>query len=110
MGIGGGTFGVPLMTLFGISMHNAVATSAGFGALIAVPSVIAFLLVDIAGAPPMTVGAINLPAFLVAVSMTMVTAPIGARIAHGLNALTLRRAFAVFILVVAATMVMAAFG
>jgi uncharacterized membrane protein YfcA len=110
MGIGGGTFGVPLMTLFGISMHNAVATSAGFGALIAVPSVIAFLLVDIAGAPPMTVGAINLPAVLVAVSTTMVTAPIGARIAHGLNALTLRRAFAVFILVVAATMVMAAFG
>ena len=43
MGIGGGSFGVPLMTLYGRPIHRAVATAAGFGVLIAVPSVAAFL-------------------------------------------------------------------
>lgn len=45
MGIGGGSFGVPLMTLFNQPIHRAVATSAGFGVIIAVPSVIGFLLI-----------------------------------------------------------------
>lgn len=110
MGIGGGTFGVPLMTLFGVAIHAAVATAAGFGAVIAVPSVIGFLLVDVAAPPPLTFGAVNLPAFVVAVSMTLITAPIGAKIAHRLDALTLRRSFAVFILIVAVNMLLTAFG
>ncbi|WP_425429277.1 sulfite exporter TauE/SafE family protein [Citreimonas salinaria] len=109
MGIGGGTFGVPLMTLFNVAIHAAVATAAGFGALIAVPSVIGFLMVDVAAPPPLTFGAVNLPAFVVAVSMTLFTAPIGAKIAHRLDALTLRRSFAVFILIVAVNMLFTAF-
>uniref|UniRef100_UPI00356AAFF0 sulfite exporter TauE/SafE family protein n=1 Tax=Actibacterium sp. TaxID=1872125 RepID=UPI00356AAFF0 len=31
MGIGGGSFGVPIMTLYGVPIHRAVATAAGFG-------------------------------------------------------------------------------
>ncbi|MDU8912558.1 sulfite exporter TauE/SafE family protein [Aestuariicoccus sp. MJ-SS9] len=106
MGIGGGSFGVPLMTLFAVPIHRAVATAAGFGVLIAVPSVAAFLLVDTGGAsvPPGTVGAVNLPAFAVSVTMTLVTAPLGARLAHAMAPLVLRRAFAVFILIVALNM------
>ncbi|KUF09035.1 sulfite exporter TauE/SafE family protein [Pseudoponticoccus marisrubri] len=104
MGIGGGSFGVPLMTLYSVPMHRAVATAAGFGLLIAVPSVLGFLMVSIAEAPPLTVGAVNLPALVIAVSMTLLTTPLGARLAHALPALTLRRIFAVFILIVAANM------
>ncbi len=47
MGIGGGSFGVPLMTLYNVAIHRAVATAAGFGVTIAVPSVIGFLFVSI---------------------------------------------------------------
>jgi len=63
MGIGGGSFAVPLMTLHARPIHRAVATAAGFGLVIAVPSTIGFLLVDIApdSRPPFTVGAVCWP-------------------------------------------------
>lgn len=104
MGIGGGSFGVPLMTLFGVPTHRAVATAAGFGVLIAVPSVIGFLFLQVAEAPPYTLGAVNLPAFAIAVSMTVLTAPLGARLAHALPAARLRRIFGIFLLAVGANM------
>lgn len=104
MGIGGGSFGVPLMTLYSVPMHRAVATAAGFGLLIAAPSVVAFFFVDIPTAPPLTLGAVNGPAFLATVCMTFLTAPLGARLAHALPALLLRRIFACFILLVAVNM------
>src|SRR5262249_7250726 len=40
MGIGGGAFGVTVMTLCGRPIHQAVATASGFGAAIAVPAAI----------------------------------------------------------------------
>ena len=83
MGIGGGSFGVPLMSLFNTPIHRAVATAAGFGVLIAVPSVIGFLLVQMtAGVPPLTVGAVNLVAFVIIIAMTLITAPLGVKLAH----------------------------
>lgn len=104
VGIGGGSFGVPLMTLYGVQMHRAVATAAGFGLLIAVPSVLAFLFVSVPNPPPGTIGAVNVLAFGIAISMTFVTAPLGARFAHALPAVALRRSFSVFILIVAVNM------
>ena len=106
LGIGGGSFGVPLMTLHGIAIHRAVATAAGFGVLIAVPSVIAFLFVplDPIVRPPYTIGAVNLVAFGVVIAMTLITAPLGARMAHGMNPVPLRRVFAVFLILVALNM------
>jgi len=104
MGIGGGTFGVPLMTLFGVPIHRAVATASGFGVLIAVPSVIGFLLVKVEGAPLLTFGAVNLPAFLVVIGTTLLTTPYGVRLAHSMNPKPLKRAFAVFLTLVALNM------
>jgi uncharacterized membrane protein YfcA len=104
MGIGGGTFGVPLMTLFAMPIHRAVATASGFGVLIAVPSVLGFLLVKAEGAPPWTVGAVNLPAFLVVIGTSVLTTPYGVRLAHAMNPRPLKRAFAVFLTLVALNM------
>ncbi len=106
MGIGGGSFGVPLMTLHGRPIHNAVATAAGFGVLIAVPSVLGFLMVSIAPAarPPFTLGAVNLPAFALVVAMTMITTPYGVKIAHAMDPKPLKRVFAVFLTLVALNM------
>lgn len=104
LGIGGGSIGVPLMTLHGRSIHRAVATAAGFGILIAVPSVVAFLFLPVSNAPPLTVGSVNLPVFLLTIAMTLITAPLGANLAHRTDAQRLKRYFAVFLLLVAFNM------
>ena len=108
MGIGGGSFGVPLMTLYGQPVHRAVATAAGFGVIIAVPAVAGFLLTPAAGAPPLTVGSVNLPAFAIVIAMTLMTTPLGVRLAHATDAGRLRRIFALFLGLVAANMLRAA--
>lgn len=110
MGIGGGTFGVPLMTLYGMPIHRAVATASGFGVLIAVPSVLGFLLLPVAEAPPWTIGAVNLPAFLVVIGTTLLTTPLGVRLAHSMNPKPLKRAFAVFLTLVALNMLRKVIG
>jgi uncharacterized membrane protein YfcA len=106
MGIGGGSFGVPLMSLYGVAIHRAVATAAGFGMLIAVPSVIGFLLLPgtTDNRPPFTVGQVNLVGFGIVVLMTFVTAPWGVRLAHAMDPKPLKRVFAVFIMIMALNM------
>ncbi|MBI1218730.1 MAG: TSUP family transporter [Rhodobacteraceae bacterium] len=110
MGIGGGSFGVPLMTLFSTPIHRAVATAAGFGMLIAVPSVITFLFSGIPDAPPYTLGLINIPAFLLIIAMTLTTTPWGVKLAHAMDPKPLRRVFAVFLGIVALNMLRKAAG
>jgi len=112
MGIGGGSFGVPLMSLYNTPIHRAVATAAGFGVIIAVPSVAGFLLlsIDPASRPPFTVGAVNLPAFVVVIAMTLITAPWGVKLAHAMDPKPLKRVFAVFLLLVALNMLRKALG
>ena len=112
MGIGGGSFGVPLMTLYAQPIHRAVATASGFGLAIAVPAVIGFLIVqpDPEGLPPLTFGAINLPAFLMVIGATYVATPWGAELAHRLSPKPLKRVFAVFITLVALNMLRKALG
>ncbi|WP_323764359.1 sulfite exporter TauE/SafE family protein [Marinovum sp.] len=106
MGIGGGSFGVPLMSLYNVPIHRAVATAAGFGVLIAVPSVAGFLFLQIApgNRPPLTLGAVNLVAFGIVIAMTLITAPLGVRIAHAMDPKPLKRVFAVFLTLVALNM------
>ncbi|KPU84667.1 membrane protein [Marinosulfonomonas sp. PRT-SC04] len=112
MGIGGGSFGVPLMSLYATPIHRAVATAAGLGVLIAVPSVIGFLLLDIpfASRPPYTIGAVNVPAFILTISMTLITAPFGVTLAHKMDPKPLKRVFAFFLILVALNMLRKAAG
>ncbi|MEE4347758.1 MAG: sulfite exporter TauE/SafE family protein [Paracoccaceae bacterium] len=112
MGIGGGSFGVPVMTLYGVPIHRAVATAAGFGVIIAVPSVIGFLLfqVDPATRPPFTIGAVNFVAFFITIAMTLMTAPLGVKLAHAMDPKPLKRVFAVFLTLVALNMLRKALG
>ncbi len=110
MGIGGGSFGVPLMSLYNTAIHRAVATAAGFGLLIAVPSVVGFLLIDMGDqAPPMTLGAVNLVAFVIVIAMTLITTPWGVRFAHAMDPGPLKRVFAIFLVLVALNMLRRAF-
>jgi uncharacterized membrane protein YfcA len=106
MGIGGGAFGATLMTLCGRPIHKAVATASGFGAAIALPAALGYVVTGWGreGLPPWSAGFVSLPGFVVLAALTALTAPIGARLAHRLPQLTLKRAFAIFLAVTAANM------
>jgi uncharacterized membrane protein YfcA len=106
MGIGGGTFSVPVLTLLGQPIHRAVGTSAFFGLLISVPGAIAF---GVAGwgdprLPPGSLGFVNLAGLAFIAPMTMLAAPWGARLAHHLTARQLNLAFGFFLMIVALRM------
>ncbi len=111
MGIGGGAFGVTLMTLCGRAIHQAVATASGFGAAIALPAALGYVVSGwgAAGLPPWSLGYVNMPGFVLLALLTALTAPIGARLAHRLPQQTLKRAFAVLLGLVALNMLRQAF-
>lgn len=103
MGIGGGTFGVSLMTVCGRAIHQAIATAAGFGVVIGLPGAITAVFVGWGrdGLPPFSLGHVNLAAFALISAFTIITAPLGARLAHKLDAGILKKLFAILLAVVA---------
>lgn len=104
LGIGGGTIGVLVMTLCGREIHQAVATAAGFGVLIALPGAIGFAVLGLGhtGLPLGSFGYINVIAALSITAMSVITAPIGARVAHSLNAKSLQRIFGFYLIATSA--------
>ncbi|WP_417468927.1 sulfite exporter TauE/SafE family protein [Maricaulis sp.] len=101
MGIGGGVFGVTLMTLCGKPIHKAVATAAGFGVAIGLPGAIGYIANGWgSNIVPWSLGYVNLPGFALLAGSAFFVAPIGARLAHDLPAATLKRFFAVGLLIV----------
>ena len=99
MGIGGGTFAVPAMTLFGYPIHKAVATSSGLGIIISVPGIIGYVISGWhhPNLPPFSLGYVNLLGFLLITPTTVLTAPLGVRFAHALPKRRLIQAFALFL-------------
>lgn len=99
MGIGGGTLGVSILTLYNTPIHRAVGTATGFGLIIAIPGAAAMVLNgwNVENLPPFSLGYVNLIGFALIVPTTVLAAPWGARIAHAISRPALRRAFAVFL-------------
>jgi uncharacterized protein len=103
MGIGGGAFGVTIMTLCGRAIHQAVATASGFGWAIAAPATVVNIAAGwgLAGLPAGSLGYVNGLAFVLLSGLSLVTAPIGARLAHRLDRVLLKRLFAAFLALMA---------
>lgn len=112
MGIGGGTFTVPILTLFNYPIRKAVGTAAAIGLIIAVPGTIGFLIsgLDAANLPPGNIGYVNILGFLVIFPMAALFAPFGAKIAHQINASLLKKAFAFFLFLTSARMFYSLYG
>jgi uncharacterized protein len=107
MGIGGGTLAVPLLTMFSVAMHTAVGTGAALGATIAVPGTLAYIITGLLigeDLPPLGLGYVHVPFAIVLALATTFVAPWGAKVAHRLDRLTLRRCFSGFLLVTAIRM------
>jgi uncharacterized membrane protein YfcA len=102
MGIGGGVLNNTYMTLFGRPIHQAVATSAGVGTLIAVPGIIGYIWAGWgdAGLPPFSAGFVNLLGLVLVIPITVLVAPLGVRLAHALTRRQLEIGFGIFLVLV----------
>ena len=110
MGVGGGSFGGMLLTLCGRPIHQAVATASGFGIAIGAAATVGFVVFgwDAPGRPPWSLGYVNVPASVLMGLLTTLVAPYGARLAHSLDRRVLRKAFAVYLLITAASVMIKA--
>ena len=106
VGAGGGFISVPFMAWCNIAIHNAVATSAALGFPIAVANVAGYIVSgwSIQNLPAGAFGFIWIPALLVIASCSVLTAPLGAKMAHKLPVKELKRAFATVLYALAAYM------
>jgi uncharacterized membrane protein YfcA len=112
-GIGGGTLTVPFLSYFGLKIKNAVGTSAACGLPISVAGALGFLIfgqfVDPSvkeALPDGVLGFVHIYAFICVSLASFLTARIGANFAHKLPAATLKKSFAVLLLVVGIKLVL----
>jgi len=102
VGIGGGTLTVPMLTFCRYPAHQAVGTAAAVGLIISLPAALTMLIMGTtpADAPVATFGLVNVLAFACIVPLTVLCAPIGAKIANSLDSAMLKKVFAVILIIV----------
>ena len=108
VGIGGGSLSVPFMLWCNVAAHRAIGTSAAIGFPIAIAGAIGYVFNGTkAGGtlPAYCWGYVYLPALVGIVCTSVLTAPLGAKLAHALPVDKLKRIFALFLYVVATKMV-----
>ena len=100
IGIGGGSFSVPTLSMFSKKIHEAVGTSAVFGFFIAFPGVIIFMITGTykENIPDFSIGYVNIIIVLLVSITSVFTANLGARLSSKIDKFTLRRVFAIFLL------------
>ena len=108
LGIGGGTPTVITMTLCGRSIVQAVGTATGVGFIIGLAGCLGFCMIGLMQSmsvgPPGSLGFVNLPALLAISLASLITAPIGAKLAHDLEQIVLKRMFGIYLIAVSITM------
>jgi uncharacterized membrane protein YfcA len=102
MGIGGGQLSTMFLTFYNRTIHQAVATSSGVGILISIPGAIGYALagIDKPNLPPLSLGFVSLIGIAAFAPVSVLTAPIGVKIAHALSKRHLEMAFGTFLLLV----------
>lgn len=108
VGIGGGSMTVPYLLWGSVPLRNAVATSSAVGLPIAVAGVAGYLSSSlwIKPLPIYSVGYVYLPAFFTVILTSTMMAPLGARLAHTLPVATLKKIFALLMVVIGLKMLL----
>ena len=103
MGIGGAVMNVPILKYFGYSINKAIGSAAAIGFLIALFGAVGFLISGnyLETKLPMSVGFINIPAFLIFIPITTFMARIGAKTVHKIDKNKISKLFGIFLLIVA---------
>jgi len=109
MGVSGGSVANMIQTLYGRTMHQAVATSAGLGVPISIAGTIGYMLAGLphmSQLPPFSIGFVSLIGVVLMAPVSTLVAPYGARLAHALPRRKLEIGFAIFLIVVCVRFVM----
>lgn len=103
MGISGGSISNMILTLYGRSIHQAVATSAGLGVPITIAGALGYMLAGLPSQsllPPFSIGFVSLIGVVLMAPISSLLAPYGARLAHAMPRRRLEVAFGCFLLAV----------
>jgi uncharacterized protein len=103
MGIGGAVMNVPILKFFGYSINKAIGSAAAIGFLIALFGSIGFLISGsyLKTNLPLSVGFLNIPAFLIFIPITTFMARIGAKTVHQIDKKKISKLFGIFLLLIA---------
>ncbi|HSS46388.1 MAG TPA: sulfite exporter TauE/SafE family protein [Burkholderiales bacterium] len=106
VGGGGAILSVPFMLYCNVKTHDAIGTSSAIGFPIAVSGAAGYILSGMAqkSLPPLSLGFVYLPAVLWLVIASVLTAPLGAKLAHRLPVDKLKKILAVLLYIIAAKM------
>jgi uncharacterized membrane protein YfcA len=106
IGIGGASFNVPYMCLCGVPVHRAIGTAAALGLFVSIPGAISFVFTGWSeqNLIPYSFGFLNVPSWLIVISMSVLTAPLGARVSHAMPVNVMRKVFAAFKVIIAVHM------
>jgi uncharacterized membrane protein YfcA len=111
VGIGGGSLSVPFMVWCNMTVHDAIGTSAAIGFPIAVAGAAGYIVngLQAQGLPAYSLGYVYLPALAGIVGASVLTAPLGVRLAHSLPVDKLKRVFALLLFVMGVKMLISLF-
>ena len=103
MGIGGAIMNVPILKFFGYSINKAIGSAAAIGFLIALFGALGFLISGsyLKTNLPLSIGFLNIPAFLIFIPITTFMARIGARTVHRIDKNKISKFFGLFLLIIA---------
>ena len=103
MGIGGAIMNVPILKFVGYTINKAIGSAASIGFLISVFGCLGFLASGILNKTdiPLSVGFINIPAFLIFIPITILMAKVGASTVHKINREIIAKLFGFFLLIIA---------
>ena len=103
MGIGGAVMNVPILKFFGYSINKAIGSAAAIGFLIALFGAFGFLITGkyLNSNIPLSIGFLNVPAFLIFIPITTLMARLGARTVHKIDKKKISIFFGIFLIIIA---------
>ena len=103
MGIGGAIMNVPILKFVGYTINSSIGTAASIGFLISIFGCIGFFFtgIFIKTSLPLSIGFINIPAFMIIIPITMYMAKVGANTVHKMNRKIITKLFAGFLVIIA---------
>ncbi len=103
MGIGGAIMNVPILKFVGYTINKAIGTAASIGFLISIFGTTGFLTTGIMMQKniPLSIGFINIPAFLIFIPITIIMAKIGATAVHKMKREIITKLFGFFLIIIA---------
>ena len=103
MGIAGAIMNVPILKFFGYSINKAIGSAAAIGFFIALSGAIVFSFTGtyLKTNIPLSIGFINIPAFLIFIPITTFMAQIGANTVHKIDKKKISKYFGIFLIIIA---------